>query len=157
MTLPEEILSQPDITTEFDADDVVATDYRATVTRTGKQWTATVRDLPEGHAVQAQGSTWSEVGQNVTLCIVDLLQAAPGTVAVQLVPADSAAADALAAVKRARYARVLAEQAERDATRAAARTLIGQGWTTRDAGSAMGLSHQTISKLTSGAAVDATA
>ncbi|MEU6717576.1 hypothetical protein ABZ897_39440 [Nonomuraea sp. NPDC046802] len=123
------------------------TTYRATITRAGKQWTANVRDLPGGHVVQAQGATWREIKKNIADCVFDVLQDKPDTVAIQVVPADPEAAAALATVAAARSARVHAEQAERDAVRRAARLLIEKGWSTRDAGGALGLSHQRISQI----------
>ncbi|MCT9932925.1 hypothetical protein N5079_22210 [Planotetraspora sp. A-T 1434] len=142
------IFDEPDIPEDFDQAEVeIATSYNATATRTGKHWTATVRNLPEGHVIQVQGATWRETKDNVLNCVVDLLHPAPGTVGIHLAPADPEAADALNSVIDARVARFYAEQAERDAVRKAARTLIDQGWTTRDIGSALGLSHQRISQI----------
>ncbi|MFG1956023.1 hypothetical protein [Nonomuraea sp. NPDC049028] len=145
------IFDQPDLFPVADADLEVATTYRVTVTRTGKQWTATATDLPGGHTIQAQGANWVEVRRNIGGLIVDLLKDEPGTIGLRVIPADPEAAAALAAVIEARQARMLAEQAERDAVRHAARLLIAQGWTTRDAGSAMRLSHQRISQIVSAA------
>ncbi|GII67381.1 hypothetical protein Skr01_74660 [Sphaerisporangium krabiense] len=124
-----------------------ATTYHATLARTGKQWTATVRDLPGGRLVRVQGASWSEVKQNVVDCIFELLPTEPSVIALQALPADPEAAAALAAVSQARAGRVDAEQAEREAVRRAARLLIDKGWSTRDTGSALGLSHQRISQL----------
>ncbi|WP_433520030.1 hypothetical protein ACQP2T_17700 [Nonomuraea sp. CA-143628] len=148
------IFDQPDLLPppEDDADVVFATTYNATATRAGKQWTATATDLPGGHTVQAQGASWAEVKSNVADLIFDLLKDEPGTIGVHVAPADPEAAAALSAVIKARQARVLAEQTERDAVRHAARLLIARGWTTRDAGSAMRLSHQRISQIVSAAA-----
>ncbi|MFD1939720.1 MULTISPECIES: hypothetical protein [Nonomuraea] len=79
--------------------------------------------------------------------VADQLNPDPDTVGFYFTPADPEAADALKNVKAARLARIYAEQAERDAVRNAARALIDQGWTTRDIGSVLGLSHQRISQI----------
>ncbi|GAA2692193.1 type II toxin-antitoxin system HicB family antitoxin [Nonomuraea recticatena] len=145
----ELIFDQPDISEDLDSTEpeIVATTYLATATRTGKYWTATVHGLPDRHNLQVQGATWKETKSNVLDRTVDLLGSDAGVVGVLLVPADAEEASALEAVRDARAARLLAEQAERDAVRTAAQTLLDRGWSTRDAGSALGLSHQRISQL----------
>ncbi|MFC4014673.1 hypothetical protein ACFOY2_46135 [Nonomuraea purpurea] len=143
----EAIFDEPDLLQDADESLPKATTYFATVTRTGKQWTATVTDLPGGGAVQAQGAYWTDVRRNLGSLLLDALKAEPGTVALHLAPADPEAADVLTAVTEARIARAQAEQAERDAVRHAARTLIGKSWNTRDAGTVLGLSHQRISQI----------
>ncbi|GAA3252980.1 hypothetical protein [Nonomuraea helvata] len=143
----EAIFDQPDlIPSGEDTDLPVATTYHATATRTGKLWTA-IAELPGGHTVQAQGATWADVRSNIAGLIFDTLKAEPGTVGVHLAPADPDAAAAIAAVYDARQARVLAEQAERDAVRRTARLLKAQGWNTRDSGSALSMSHQRMSQI----------
>ncbi|GAB3910860.1 hypothetical protein GCM10027612_87470 [Microbispora bryophytorum subsp. camponoti] len=139
------IFDQPDLIPPSD-DVVEAVTYFATVTRTRKQWTATA-ELPGGCTVQAQGASWADVKRNVAQLIFDTLRDEPATIGVHVDPADPEAKAALAAVIEARQARVLAEQAERDAVRHAARFLTAQGWTTRDVGSVMHLSHQRISQI----------
>ncbi|SDH66796.1 hypothetical protein SAMN05421505_1208 [Sinosporangium album] len=145
----EAIFDQADIPENLDQTEaeVEATVYRATATRTGKYWTATVHDLPDGQVVRAQGSTWKEARNNALECVLELLGPTSGTVGVHLSPADPKLDKALKAVGAARTARAYAEQAERDAVRTAAHHLIGNGWSTRDAGSALGLSHQRISQI----------
>lgn len=140
------IFDQPDLIPPSDDDIVEAVTYSATVTRTGKQWTATAA-LPGGRTVQAQGANWADVKSNVAQLIFDALRDEPETIGVHVYPAEPEAKSALDAVIEARQARVLAEQAERDAVRHAARLLTAQGWTTRDVGSAMRLSHQRISQI----------
>jgi len=121
--------------------------YPATATRDGAQWSVTVHDLPTGHFVQAQGATWPDAEINAIKGVIGALKAEIGTVGVELAPADPDAAAALDAVTQTRIARAHAEQAERDAVRNAARLLTGQGWSTRDAGAALRLSHQRVSQL----------
>lgn len=147
-TWREAIFDQSDIPEDFDQTEVeITTTYRATLTRTGKHWTATVHDLPDGHVIQAQGATWRETADNAMECVLGLLRPDPDTVSFHFTPADPEAAAALRTVVEARNTRVHAEQAERDAVRNTARTLIDKGWTTRDIGSVVGLSHQRISQI----------
>ncbi|MEU4833147.1 hypothetical protein [Streptosporangium sp. NPDC023615] len=147
-TWGEAIFDQSDLPEDPDQLELeVTTNYHATLTRTGKRWTATVHDLPDGHVIRVQGTTWRETADNVMECVLDLLPPDANTVGFDFTPADPEAAEARKAVSDARVARLYAEQAERDAVRNAVRTLIDQGWTTRDIGSALGLSHQRISQI----------
>ncbi|MFG1827340.1 hypothetical protein ACGFIJ_33115 [Microbispora bryophytorum] len=86
-------------------------------------------------------------GPNALTCVVDLLQAAPGTVCLAVTPDNPQAAAALDTVLAVRAARAEAEQAERAAVRRAAQTLTGQDWSYRDAGTALVLSHQRIGQI----------
>ncbi|WP_282699219.1 hypothetical protein [Streptantibioticus silvisoli] len=67
------------------------------------------------------------------------LKAAPGTVIVSVEPADQNAVTAIRALTQARLNRALAEQAERDAARAAVRLLASQGWDAEDIGTVLRL------------------
>ena len=69
-------------------------------------------------------------------CVVDLLQAALGTVCLAVTPDNPQAAAALDTVLAARAA-----------VRRAAQILTGQDWTYRDAGTALSLSHQRIGQI----------
>ncbi|GAB1822574.1 hypothetical protein [Herbidospora sp. RD11066] len=147
-TRHEAVFDEPDIVEDVDESLGISTDYIAVVTREGRGWKATVSDLPGGKVVVAHGATWAETTHNVG----ESLDAAvtpepPYVLGYHMVPADPEAASAIGAVMMARSDRVYAEQAERDAVRNAVRVLIGQGWTTRDAGRALMLSHQRISQL----------
>ncbi|MFJ8745838.1 hypothetical protein ACIRL2_41580 [Embleya sp. NPDC127516] len=143
------VFEQPDIDP-----DIASTDdrrpiptYTATATRTGKQWTATITGLPEGRTAQAHGPTWGDTELAAFSVVGEILDAEPATYTVRLVPADPTALDALDTLVQARLTLAHAEQAVRDAARNAARTLTDQGWTTRDTGTALRLSHQRISQL----------
>ncbi|MGJ6963277.1 type II toxin-antitoxin system HicB family antitoxin [Streptosporangium sp. G11] len=128
--------------------DVTFTSYNATATRVGKQWNVTVHDLPEGRAVLAQGATWADAHRNAHTAVITLLDVEqPYAVGIRLTPDDPELAAALQAVMEARIARADAEQAERDTVTRAAQLLTGRGWSTRDAGNALSLSHQRISQL----------
>ncbi|WP_460306080.1 hypothetical protein [Actinocorallia aurea] len=131
----------------IDTSQVKFTTYRAALVRDGKWWTATVRDLPNGGVVVAQGSTWAEVHRNTHAAVISSLGVEPYAVGINLVTDDSEVEDALHAVVAARVARGEAEEAERAAVRHAAQLLTGKGWSTRDAGGALNLSHQRISQL----------
>lgn len=122
--------------------------YNASTARVGGYWEATVQDLPDGLQARAQGATWTEAQLNTMDRVQDLFEPdRRNLVGIRLMPADPRASAALIAVWTARSARVRAEQAERDAVRAAVRTLLDLGWSTRDAGSALSLSHQQVSSL----------
>ncbi|MGW0807987.1 type II toxin-antitoxin system HicB family antitoxin [Nonomuraea sp. NPDC002799] len=144
----EEIFDEEDIVeTPAEPSGTRYTSYPATATRDGALWTVVVHDLPEGRAVQAQGATWTEAEMNAAKGVLAALKAELGTVGVHLAPDDPEAAAALDAVVAARVARAYAGQAERDAVRHAARLLVDRGWSTRDAGRALRLSHQRISQI----------
>ncbi|MET7337071.1 hypothetical protein [Nonomuraea sp. NPDC005650] len=141
----ESILDQPDIPEDPDQLELqITTTYHATLARTGKRWTATADNLPGGHVIQVRGATWRETAVNAMAAIFDLLKYNPDTVGFFFTPADEEAAHVTADVRDARAARL---HAERDALRNAVRTLIDKGWTTRDIGSVLGLSHQRISQI----------
>lgn len=144
----EAIFDRPDVVEADEATGPEVTIYNATATRVGKYWNVAVNDLPDGRAAQAQGANWTEAQLNAMDCVQGLFEPDQrDTVGVRLIPADPQAADALVSVWTARSARAVAEQAERDAVREAVRILLDQGWSTRDAGKALALSHQRVSQL----------
>ncbi|MEV0389529.1 hypothetical protein [Nonomuraea sp. NPDC050643] len=144
----EEIFDEPDIVEPPDEQSSARyTSYPATASRGDGVWNVVVHDLPAGHAVRAQGVTWTDAEMNAIKAVIDVLQAEIGTVGVHLIPDDPDAAAALETVTAARIARAQAGQDERDAVRHAARLLTDQGWSTRDAGRALRLSHQRISQI----------
>lgn len=147
-TWRESILDQADIPKDLDQLPLqITTNYHVTLARTGKRWTATVDNLPGGHIIQVQGTTWRETADNAMDRVFELLKYDPDTVGFSFTPAEQEAAESVENVRAARAARLHAEQTERDALRNAARTLIDKGWTTRDIGSVLGLSHQRISQI----------
>ncbi|WNI14097.1 hypothetical protein [Actinacidiphila sp. ITFR-21] len=141
------IFHQPDICLDLDDSAVEATTYPATADRTGETWTVDVHSLPDGLSVRAEGSTWREVEEAVVTRVPRELKAGPGTVIVSVKPADPEAAAAVGALTRARLDRAYAEQAERDAARAAVRVLAAQGWSAEDAGTVLRLPTARIDKL----------
>jgi hypothetical protein len=147
-TWREAIWDQPDIPADLDQLELqITTTYHATLARTGKRWTATVDNLPGGHVIQVQGTTWRDTADNAMESVFALVKYDPDTVGFSFAPADQEAADAMENVRAARATRLHAEQTERDALRNAARTLIDKGWTTRDIGSVLGMSHQRVSQI----------
>ncbi|WP_019632046.1 hypothetical protein [Actinomadura atramentaria] len=146
----EKVFDEPEPEPGADPDefaDIEFTTYRATATRSGRAWTATVHDVPTGHPVLVRASTWDELHRTAHRAVVDALGTVDQAVGIDLAPADPDATAALHAVVDTRVARAEAERLEREAVTHAARLLTAQGWTTRDAGAALRLSHQRISHL----------
>ena len=141
------IFQQPDICVDLDDPAVEAITYPATAVRAGDTWTAEAHDLPGGLSVSAEGSTWREVEGNLGTRVVKELGAGPGTVIVSLRPADRDATAAIHALAHARHNRAVAEQAERDAARNAARVLASQGWNVEDSGTALRLPTARVEKI----------
>ncbi len=130
------IFDEPDICAPDDSAVLIPT-YLATAARAGETWIAETRNLPDSLSVRVEGSKWDEVEGAILERVRHALGADPGTLMVNLSPADPEAADALETITEARINRAYAEQAERDAVRLAARLLISQGWTTEDAATAL--------------------
>ncbi|MFE5327185.1 hypothetical protein ACFRCG_12440 [Embleya sp. NPDC056575] len=120
--------------------------YDASAARVGRTWIVTIPGLPDGSTATTHGTTWREAKTNAGTRIRELL--GPDVAfGVRLSPADPDADEAVQALVEARAALLHAEEAHRRALDHAARTLIAQGWTTRDAGHALHLSPQRISQL----------
>jgi hypothetical protein len=143
------VFEQPDIDPDYDPDDLtgIIPSYPATATREGKSWVVSVAGLPDGHAVQVQATTWRDAEIDTHARVADALGVDRATFLAPVTPADPDEAAALMDLEEARVALFLAEQAVRDAACRAARTLVDHGWTTRDAGTALRLSHQRVSQL----------
>lgn len=140
-------LDQPD----FDTEDTEAEPipcYTGTATQRGRIWIVDIPGLPGGLAAHAKADTFREAEAAAYQATAETLDADPATFQVRVIPEDPQAADALDDLVNARVALAHAEQAVRDAARHAARTLTAQGWSTRDAGAALRVSHQRISQLT---------
>ncbi|MFI6985439.1 hypothetical protein ACIBSV_43720 [Embleya sp. NPDC050154] len=143
------VFEQPDIDPDSDSDDLtgVIPSYPATATRDGSSWVVLVDGLPDGHAVRVRAATWHDAEIDTHARVADVLEAEPATFLAPVKPADPDAAAALMDLQEARIALAFAEQAVRDAARHAARTLTDQGWTARDAGTALRLPHERVSQL----------
>lgn len=144
------LFDQPDI--DRDAEnrpdyDLVPT-YTATATKTEKGWSVTVPGLPGERTAHAEGRTWREAQDNAFTAVQQLLgDDTPDVFGIAMAPSDPEAAAAIGALVAARARLVYAEQEIRDAARNAAQILTAKGYTTRDAGAAMGVSHQRVSQL----------
>lgn len=141
------IFQQPDIPADLDDLDIEAVTYPATAVRRGETWVGEVHDLPHGLSVRAEGHTWQELEEDLVTRVPRELKAGPGTVIVSLKPADRDAADAIHALARARQDRAVAEQAERDAARTAARVLASRGWGVEDTGIALRLPAARVKEI----------
>lgn len=143
----DSIFQQPEICEDPDAGDaVMLTTYVALATRTGNAWSAEVRGLPDGLTARAEGATWREVERGLMDRVPRML-GAEGSVNVVLRPAEQQATDALRALSGARQDRAIAEQAERDAARNAARILAGTGWNAEDIGTALRLPTERVVRI----------
>lgn len=145
------IFEQPEIIADLDDLTFEVTTYPATATRTGSTWTVSVHDLPGGHSVSAEGTTWLEAEYAVQDRVPARLGVDRASVVVSVKPADPQAHAALHALTAARIARAKAEQAERDAARHAARLLTAQGWSPQDAGMALRLPAERVLRLVASA------
>jgi len=120
--------------------------YDATATKVGKTWMVTIPGLPDGSTATTHGTTWHEAKRNTGTRLRELL--GPGAeFGFRLSPSDPDADAAVTTLVEARANLLRAEEAAREAAEHAARILTAQGWTTRDAGAALGLSPQRISQL----------
>lgn len=147
------IFHQPDISVDLDDLDFEAVTYPATAVRAGETWVAEVHDLPDGLSVRAEKSTWQELEEDLVTRVPRELKAGPGTVIVSVKPADQQAAAAINALARARQDRAIAEQAERDAARNAARVLASQGWDVEDTGIALRLPAARVEEIVARAGI----
>ncbi|MEU0938994.1 hypothetical protein [Embleya sp. NPDC005971] len=121
--------------------------YDATATRVGTMWMVDIPGLPDGSTAAAHGRTWPEAQKNAGDRIRELLGPDGGAFGVRLSPADPDADAAVQALVEARTALHHAEESAREAAEHAARTLTAQGWTTRDAGAVLRISHQRVAQL----------
>ncbi|MDI5965617.1 hypothetical protein [Streptantibioticus silvisoli] len=133
------VFQQPDIDPNLDDLPLEAVTYPATARRDAEVWTAEVHGLPDGLSAHAEAATWHEMEEALVARVPRDLKAAPGTVIVSVEPADQNAVTAIRALTQARLNRALAEQAERDAARAAVRLLASQGWDAEDIGTVLRL------------------
>ncbi|MCF2532748.1 hypothetical protein [Yinghuangia soli] len=139
----------PDIAPDFDPDDLegCVPSYTCEGEQVGDAWHVTVRGLPGGAEVHVQGKTWRKAKRHTIDAVQKALGPDSGVYGLQFVPADPEAAEAVDAYYEARQALCFAEQKLRDTAREAARTLTAQGWSNRDTGSVLMMSHQRISQL----------
>ncbi len=115
--------------------------YTAVCRRSGNWWAVSIRELK---GVHTQARRLDQVPDMARDAIALMLEADPGEVQVTVEPEMPAPVeDALAARRAAREA----ERAAEEATAIAARQLLDEGYTIRDAGRLLGLSPQRISQI----------
>lgn len=117
------------------------TTYTAICRRVGNWWAISV---PELKGVHTQARRLDQVGAMTQDAIALMLDVDPASVDVVLLPElPGTVTRAIEARNAAREADEVAEQA----TATAVRSLIGDGYTVRDAGALLGLSPQRISQI----------
>ena len=119
------------------------TTYTATCARTGSWWAITVAELP---GVFSQARRLDQVEAMARDAIASFLDVVPKSFEVRVEP-EVPAEVTVARVARAKM--VEAEESAEKATVEAAKTLLSQGYTVRDAGKLLGISPQRVSQLTS--------
>ncbi|MFF5172165.1 helix-turn-helix domain-containing protein [Micromonospora sp. NPDC000089] len=118
------------------------TTYTVTCTRSGDWWAIRVDELA---GVFSQARRLDQVEAMAREAIALMLDIAPDSFDVVVHP------EVPGEVARARQARTELRQAERsaeEATRLAARALLSEGYTVRDAGELLGISPQRVSQIT---------
>ncbi|SCL19576.1 type II toxin-antitoxin system HicB family antitoxin [Micromonospora inyonensis] len=119
------------------------TKYTAVCVRSGNWWSISV---PELRGVHSQARRLDQVEAMAREAIALMLDVSPRSFEVEVRPEISAE---VAAARQARARLVEAERSAEKATVDAAKTLLEQGYTVRDAGSLLGISPQRVSQLTS--------
>lgn len=120
---------------------VEVTTYTAVCRRSGRWWAISV---PELKGVHTQARRLDQAGAMAREAIALMLDADPAAIRVEVLP------EVPSTVSRALEARRAARQAEEDAehaTAAAARKLLEDGYTVRDAGTLLHLSPQRVSQI----------
>lgn len=122
----------------------MTTTYSAYAQRSGEWWAV---DIPGvgGRAIFTQGRTLADAEEMAADAVASVLDVPIETVAVNL--HVRAAEPVLAEVVNARRGREQASAHERAMLSRAARTLVGQGMSQRDAARLLGISHQRVSQL----------
>jgi predicted RNase H-like HicB family nuclease len=118
------------------------TTYTAVCTRTDNWWAITVPELP---GVFSQARRLDQVEAMARDAIAALLDVSPKSFDIEVRPELPGE---VTAARRARAKLVEAEQSAEKATVEAAKKLIADGYTVRDAGKLLGISPQRVSQLT---------
>ncbi|WP_329109020.1 type II toxin-antitoxin system HicB family antitoxin [Micromonospora sp. NBC_01699] len=116
--------------------------YTATCTRTDNWWAITVAELP---GVFSQARRLDQVEAMARDAIAALLDVSPESFDIEVRPEVPGEVNA---ARRARARLVEAERSAEEATVEAARKLLAEGYTVRDAGKLLGISPQRVSQLT---------
>jgi predicted RNase H-like HicB family nuclease len=121
------------------------TTYRATATRSGKWWSVEVHDLPPHYFGFTQGRDLADAHHMARDAIATLLDVPISDIEVDL--RVNEADELIAEVERARARRREAAREEQATLVRAARQLVKQGMTQRDAARLLGLSFQRVHQL----------
>jgi predicted RNase H-like HicB family nuclease len=119
--------------------------YRATATRDGRWWAVEIHGFPPNYAAVTQGRDLAEAETNARKATALLLDVPESAVEIDLHVNE--ADDVVAEVERARVRRKEAAREEQAILVRAARVLIEQGMTQRDAARLLGLSFQRVHQL----------
>jgi predicted RNase H-like HicB family nuclease len=121
------------------------TTYRATATRDGRWWSVELHDLPPKHFGATQGRDLEDAKYMAQDAIALLLDVPKSEVEIDLHVNE--ADELIAEVERARARRAEAAHEEQATLVRAARRLVDQGMTQRDAARLLGLSFQRVHQL----------
>ena len=119
--------------------------YRATATRDGRWWAVEIHGFPPNYAAVTQGRDLNEAETNARKATALLLNVRESEVEIDLHVNE--ADEVVAEVERARARRKEAAQEEQATLVRAARRLVDQGMTQRDAARLLGLSFQRVHQL----------
>ena len=121
------------------------TTYRVTAIRSGRWWAVELHDLPPNHVGYTQGRDLAEAGLMAQDAIATLLDVPKSEIEIDLHVNE--ADEVVAEVERARARRADAAREEQATLIRAARRLVEQGMTQRDAARLLGLSFQRVHQL----------
>ena len=121
------------------------TTYRATATRDGRWWAVELHDLPPKHFGFTQGRDLQDAERMARDAVATLLNVPESEVLIDLHVNE--ADEVVAEVERARARRAEAAREEQATLVRAARRLVEQGMTQRDAARLLGLSFQRVHQL----------
>jgi predicted RNase H-like HicB family nuclease len=119
--------------------------YRATATRDGRWWAVEIHGFPPNYAAVTQGRDLAEAEANARKATALLLDVRASEVEIDLHVNE--ADELIAEVERARTRRAEAAREEQATLVRAARRLVEQGMTQRDAARLLGLSFQRVHQL----------
>jgi predicted RNase H-like HicB family nuclease len=121
------------------------TTYRATATRDGRWWAVELHDLPPNHFGFTQGRDLEDAQRMARDAVATLLNTPIAEIEIDLHVNE--ADEVVAEVERARARRKEAAREEQAVLVRAARKLVDQGLTQRDAARLLGLSFQRVHQL----------
>ena len=119
--------------------------YRATASRDGRWWAVEIHGFPPNYAAVTQGRDLAEAETNARKATALLLDVRESEVEIDLHVNE--ADELIAEVERARALRAEAAREEQATLVRAARRLVEQGMTQRDAARLLGLSFRRLRQL----------